>query len=306
MSRFERDHTRQIDSTGDAPHHAPEPFDPNSDAETSAAHIAALVRRTTERQAAPGPSSVVRPDATAVPQASAPSPTVTQRIAEPVAEPIAEPAAVPVGPPVGPPVPHRHGQPVRGAMWPPSRRIVVAGAAVAVMLIGGGFALSATRGSETRPPRTAPLTTTAPAGYSLKVKDVITDCAANSRGRTKSSFEAQNCVKATRLLAVGRVGGRKVLFVVSRIEMESADTAAVIKQVLDGSGTGNLNDLIRDGRTFRGAPDKMPSSGYASVQTGRVVTVSEAGFIDGGRSSSTDASLRAAASEVAGMVSAQN
>ena len=188
-------------------------------------------------------------------------------------------------------------------MWPPSRRILVAGGAALVLLIAGGLALSNALGSDTGAPPAATVRSTVPAGYSVKLTDEITDCAAHSRGRTKTSFEAQNCVKATRLLATGRVGGRKVLFVVSRIEMPSAAAAAGVKQVLDGSGTGNLNDLIRDGKTFPGAPDKMPGSGYASVQTGTVVTVSEAGFVDGGRSSSTDASLRAAASEVAGMVS---
>jgi len=177
--------------------------------------------------------------------------------------------------------------------------------AALVVLIGGGLAISQVLGSETGPPPAAAVATTAPAGYAVKVTDVVTDCAAHARGRTKTSFQAQNCVKATRLLASGRVGGRSVLFVVARIEMASAEAAASVKQVLDGSGTGNLNDLLREGKTFAGAPDRMPSSGYASVQTGKVVTVAEAGFADGGRSSSTDPALRSVASEVAGMVSAQ-
>jgi hypothetical protein len=96
-----------------------------------------------------------------------------------------------------------------------------------------------------------------------------------------------------------------VLFVASRIEMASADAAASVKQVLDGNGTGNVDDLLREGKTFAGAPKKMPRSGYTSVQAGKVVTVAEAGFVDGGRSAGTDPALRAAASQVAAMVSAQ-
>ena len=88
--------------------------------------------------------------------------------------------------------------------------------------------------------------------------------------------------------------------------MASAEAAASVKQVLDGSGTGNLNDLLREGKTFPGAPDKMPISGYTSVQIGTVLTVAEAGFVDGGPSSSTDAALRSAAAQVAAMVSTQN
>jgi hypothetical protein len=145
----------------------------------------------------------------------------------------------------------------------------------------------------------------APDGYVVKLSDVVTDCAGHARGRVKATFQTLHCVMATRSLATGRMSGRPVLFVVARIQMPSAEATAAIKQVLDGSGTGNLNDLLREGRTFRGAPAKMPASGYTSVQSGAVVTVVEAGFSDGGPSSSTDAALRASAAQVAAMVSAQ-
>jgi len=159
-------------------------------------------------------------------------------------------------------------------------------------------------GTASQPPTAAPTpTTSAPAGYTLRLTDVITDCAKHAHGRTRTSFKADDCVKATRSLASGRVNGRPVLFVVARIEMASAESAASVKQVLDGTGTGNLNDLLREGRTFPGAPARMPSSGYASVQMGQVVLVAEAGFADNGPTSSSDPALRAAAAKVAGMVS---
>jgi len=189
-------------------------------------------------------------------------------------------------------------------MRQPSRRILLAAGAV-VVLVGGGAALSNTLGPDVGSPPSSTLKTTAPAGYVMKVTDVITDCAGHARGRTQASFKTENCVKATRLLATGQVGGRPVLFVASRIQMTSAEAAASVKQVLDGSGTGNLNDLLREGKTFPGAPEKMPISGYASVQSGSVVTVAEAGFVDKGRSSNTDPALRAAASQVAANLSAQ-
>jgi hypothetical protein len=46
----------------------------------------------------------------------------------------------------------------------------------------------------------------------------------------------------------------------------------------------------------------MPDSGYASIQTGAVVLVAEAGFDDGGPSSDSNPALRAAAAQVAAMV----
>jgi hypothetical protein len=189
-------------------------------------------------------------------------------------------------------------------MRQPSRRTLVAAGAVAAVFIGGAVALSHPADSEAGPTPSTPARS-APTGYAVKVTDVITDCASHARGRAKISFETQKCVKATRALATGRVRGRPALFVTSRVQMASAEAAASVKQVLDGNGTGNLNDLLREGRSFPGAPETMPASGYASVQTARVVTVAEAGFVDGGRSSSTEAALRAAAAQVAALVSTQ-
>jgi hypothetical protein len=179
------------------------------------------------------------------------------------------------------------------------------GGSLAAVLIVGALALSRPFSSEAEPTSPVP-TASAPAGYAMKVTDVITDCASHSHGRTKTSFQANDCVKATRSLASGRVSGRPVLFVVARIQMASAEEAASVKQVLDATGTGNLNDLLREGKSFPGAPNKMPSSGYASVQTAEFVQVAEAGFADAGPSSSSDPALRAAAAKVAGMVSTAN
>jgi hypothetical protein len=188
----------------------------------------------------------------------------------------------------------------------PSGRVLVAAGALVAVLIVGAVALSHTPGGAAKPAPTVTTHKSAPSAYAVKATDVITDCAGHARGLAKVSFGAQHCVKATRSLASGRVNGRPVLFVVSRIQMATAKAAATVKEVLDGSGTGNLNDLLREGKTFPGAPAKMPASGYASVQIGAVVTVAEAGFVDGGPSSNTDAALRAAAAEVAAMVSAQS
>jgi hypothetical protein len=288
MSLFDRDHHKLTDSPDHAQRDAFAPGVSNADAEESAAHIAHLVRRTTDRLAAPSPSCVARPDVTpARPSAAVRRPPMAAA-AQPVAEPVTAPA--------------------RHTMRHPSRRTLVAAGAVAAVLIGGGAALSHPVGSEAGPtsPTSGSSRTSMPAGYAVQVTDVITDCAGHARGRTKASFETQNCVKATRSLATGQVSGRPTLFVISRVQMASAEAAASVKQVLDGNGTGNLNDLLREGRTFAGAPEKMPISGYVSVQTAKIVTVAEAGFADGGRSAGTDAALRAAAAQVAGLVGPQS
>jgi hypothetical protein len=286
-----------MDSPDDSGREVPERMGSNADAEDSAAHIAELVRRTTESRAAPGPSLVARPDATPEQPTPVPVPVPAPSVAQPTQQQPLQPAETPTHSPIS--------QGVRPRMSAPPRRTLVIAGAVLAVLIGGGVALSNALGSDVRRTPTATTQSSAPAGYAVKVTDVITDCASHARGRTKVSFEAHNCVKATRLVASGQISGRRALYVVSRIQMASAEAAAAVKEVLDGSGTGNLNDLLREGKTFPGAPVKMPDSGYASVQTGAFLTVAEAGFVDGGPSSSRDLALRASAAQVAAMVSTQ-
>ncbi|HYO20369.1 MAG TPA: hypothetical protein VES02_17085, partial [Dermatophilaceae bacterium] len=192
----------------------------------------------------------------------------------------------------------------------PSLRFLVAGGAVAAVLIAGGFAFSNQGRFDAQPTSTptsaAPAPAPAPpAGYAAQVTDEITDCADHSHGRIKITFTEKNCVKATRTLGSGRVDGRPVLFVTARIEMASDAAATSVRRVLDGTGTGNLNDLLREGKSFPGAPGAMPRSGYASARAGAVVLVAEAGFSDGGPSSNDDPALREAAAEVAAMLKAQ-
>ena len=304
MSRFERDQNQPADSLDDATPDAQAPTERLSDADESVAHIAALVRRTTERQGAPRVAPAPGPDATAAhPDATMahPPPMTVTQVAPPVPSPVTRTAS----PPATPPVPPEYAPESRRTMWPPSRRNLVIAGGLALLLIVGGVALARSVGSNSAPPTASIVKTGAPTGYAVKVTDVITDCAEHSRGKAKSSFKAENCLRATRLLATGVVGGRPVLYVVSRIEMATSDAAASVKQVLDGNGTGNLNDLLREGKTYPGAPYEMPISGYASVQNGTMVTVAEAGFVDDGRSSSDDPALRSAAARAAAMAPAK-
>ena len=308
MSRFEQEQDQSPDSPVDPAREAPAPIAPSSEADESAAHIAELVRRTTEAKGKPGPSYVARPDAAMAPA----PPTPTRQIPAPAVTPITAPAVTPIShlddvtprPATRTPSRLLAWSPSKLTTWPPSPTTLAIAGVLLALLIGGGVALSHPSDSATTPPASA-VQAVAPGGYVVQVTDSITDCAGHSRGKAQVSFKAKNCVRATRLLATGEVGGRPVLFVVSRIQMTTGEAAASVKQVLDGNGTGNLNDLLRDGMTYPGAPAKMPISGYASLQTGTVVTVAEAGFIDNGRSSNTDPALRAAAAAVATKVSTQ-
>jgi len=278
MSPFERDNPQRPDSPREAPLEVSAAPGASSDAEDSAAHIAEMVRRTAKRQAGPDAPPAARLEATV------------------------EQPPIPPTPPA-PAASSTVGQPPRPARRRPSTRILVAGGAAAALLIAGGFALSRPGGSQGTPATVQ--NTAAPALYTVQVTDVITDCVSHSHGMTKSSFKKENCVKATRFLATGKVSGRPTVFVLSQIRMASAEAAASLKQVLDATGTGNLNDLLREDKTYPGAPNAMPASGYASVQNGTVVVVAEAGFAHGPSASSNPA-LRAAASRAAAQVTASS
>ncbi|HET7660405.1 MAG TPA: hypothetical protein VFK66_08450 [Oryzihumus sp.] len=201
---------------------------------------------------------------------------------------------VPTPAPAGPTGPQRRSLPV------PSWAIVAGLVAVIVLMVwafAGGGGSGASKGNAAAG-SSAGAGQAAPAGFQVRLSDTVTDCAAHSRGKVKETFRHVPCVKVTRSVGTGTVNGRKVLFVVSRIEMSSSDDAARIKAVLDGDGTGNVNDLLREGKRFAGGPRRMPPSGYASAQADEIVGVAEAGYLDGS-SSDSDPALRDAAAKVA-------
>ena len=245
-----------------------------------------------------GPTQAVRYASSGVPESTPVAPLdydATAQVPLPAAAApttaFEQPAFSPA--PAGPETPQRRGLPV------PSWAIVAGVVAVIALLVwaftGGG---GSGAGQSTSAGSSAGAGQAAPAGFQVRLSDTVTDCAAHSRGKVKETFRQVPCVKATRSVGTGTVNGRKVLFVVSRIEMSSPDDAARIKSVLDGDGTGNVNDLLREGKRFPGGPSRMPPSGYASVQADQIVGVAEAGYLDGS-SSDSDPALRDAAAKVA-------
>lgn len=325
MPPIANDPSKPIGSATDPQPDASPASGSNAEAEGSAAHIAELVRRTSERDARPDATSAAGTEATVpervalTPTPPAPTATLPQSPAPTAPAPTAPTATLPVVTPpapaasaIVPPAPQPSASRARPIFRQPSLRFLVAGGAIAAVLIGGGFAFAGRSGSDAgKTPAPAPAAAApaapapAPGGYAAQVTDEITDCANHSHGRTKTTFRHQNCAKATRTLGSGRVDGRPVLFVTARIEMESDAAATSVRRVLDGTGTGNLNDLLREGKTFPRAPRTMPNSGYASARTGAVVLVAEAGFSDGGPSSNDDPALREAAAKVAAMLKAR-
>ena len=57
--------------------------------------------------------------------------------------------------------------------------------------------------------------------------------------------------------------------------MGDATSASAFKALVDSSGTGNVADLLREGRGFVGAPASLGNAGYGSAQVGESVVIAE-------------------------------
>lgn len=110
-----------------------------------------------------------------------------------------------------------------------------------------------------------------------------TDCAAHSYGQIKEFFAQTACTSLTRGLFLGTVDGKQVIVTLAAVTMPTDDSAAALKAKTDTDGTGNVNDLLREGKAPAGLPGKevLADSEYASSVNGKVVRIVQAAFVDG-------------------------
>ena len=146
----------------------------------------------------------------------------------------------------------------------------------------------------TTPSSTATSTGAAPAGWQLRAADDQTDCAAHAYGRVQVYFAQTPCSALHRSLFSTTSDGRDVVVAASTVTFASSAQAAEYLRLVTSDGTGNVNDLLREGSRYPGSPSKLPTSAFASRQDGTRVLVAEAGYADG-PSSYADAALQAAA-----------
>lgn len=152
--------------------------------------------------------------------------------------------------------------------------------------------------SEPAQPAPAPSPTlAAPAGFVVRLADAQADCAAHSFGQTQQFFVSTPCVQVQRQLLTGTADGRPILVSLREVTMPTAAGASALLALVDTSGTGNVNDQLREGATFPGGPTALPTTDYASRAAGVRVRIVEGGFTDGGAANS--AGLQAAVDALA-------
>jgi hypothetical protein len=154
-------------------------------------------------------------------------------------------------------------------------------------------ATSATASVSVVPAPSSPVrTATVPAGsttYLVKIWTETTnaDCAAHAYGAPVISYlQAHPCSGVTRLLATTTVNGKSVGFAQSAIGFKGTapdvyTTAGRFRSLVTQEGTGNLNDLLREGRRLPSGPTAVPSpDAFSALGQDAGVTIVDAWYLD--------------------------
>ncbi|AXX33160.1 hypothetical protein APASM_5795 [Actinosynnema pretiosum subsp. pretiosum] len=132
------------------------------------------------------------------------------------------------------------------------------------------------------------------------------ECASHAYGQAKDFFTKTPCEELIRALytTTAAAGGAKVHTSVAVVRMKSAADATALMELTNRDGTGNVNDLVKDGAVKVDGITTLGGGGYASTLSDRDVVIVEsdtakadntgAGHIDLMRRISADA-LRLAA-----------
>jgi len=133
-----------------------------------------------------------------------------------------------------------------------------------------------------------------PAGWVLRAEDDQANCTAHSYGQVQVFFARTPCSSVHRSLLTTGQDGRSIVVATSTVTFASQNQATSYLRLVTSDGTGNVNDLLREGIRYPGSPSKLPATAFASRQDGTRVLVAEAGFVDG-RSDYRDPVLQATA-----------
>ncbi len=178
-----------------------------------------------------------------------------------------------------------------------TRRVLLIAAAVLVLMMAGvgvGLAL-ANRGDDggsTAAPE-QPAEEAGPGGpaigtvqevggvaFTVQAADLQDSCAGRAYGEIASYFQASDCSGLSRALYSAQVGGRDVVVSVARVRMPDTAAARELRGRADTSGSGNINDLLREGVSYPGGPQQLRSAEYASAVSGPTVTIVESAWVD--------------------------
>jgi hypothetical protein len=118
--------------------------------------------------------------------------------------------------------------------------------------------------------------------FSAQVVDRVDSCRDHAYGRVAEFLAATDCTGLSRALWATQVDGQGVVVAVSRVQMPDTAAARQLQALADTTGTGNVNDLLREGKGYSGGPSELSGTEYASAVSGPVVTIVESSWVQAG------------------------
>lgn len=114
------------------------------------------------------------------------------------------------------------------------------------------------------------------------------DCAAHAYGQPVIHYLlSHSCLGVNRLLATTTVNGRPAGIAQSTVAFGGAQptsyrAAGDFRALVSQDGTGNINDLMREGRRLPAGPDAVPSpDAFAALAQDNGVVIVESWYLDG-------------------------
>ncbi|MBY8847952.1 hypothetical protein [Saccharothrix longispora] len=139
-------------------------------------------------------------------------------------------------------------------------------------------------------PTGTPTTTPPPAGEFTFAKSAQapeplkdSDCASHAYGQTKAFLTATPCQQLTRGLYTTRTpDGATVYTSVSVVRMRTVEDATKLKDLTSRDGTGNVNDLVKDGAVKVQGLSTLGNGGFAAQLKDRDLVIIESDTITHG------------------------
>ncbi|QQQ75115.1 hypothetical protein IOD16_28995 [Saccharothrix sp. 6-C] len=139
-------------------------------------------------------------------------------------------------------------------------------------------------------PTGTPTPTSAPSGeFSFAASPDVpeplkdSDCASHAYGQTKTFLTSTPCQQLTRgLYTTVTPDGVKVYTSVSIVRMRTAEDAAKLKDLTSRDGTGNVNDLVKDGAVRVPNLATLANGGFAARLEDRAVIIIESDSVKHG------------------------
>jgi hypothetical protein len=109
------------------------------------------------------------------------------------------------------------------------------------------------------------------------------DCASHAYGQTKTFLTNTPCLQLTRgMYTTTTSDGMKVYTSVSIVRMKTTEDAAKLKDLTSRDGTGNVNDLVKDGAVRVPNLTTLANGGFAARQQDRDVIIIESDSVKHG------------------------